>query len=186
MEIQPQTAAAGSRSNGDMAQNIQQLNQAGFDEAQVRALVAFVGDTVRNAVLPVMEHVDRRFDHMGQHFDDFGKRVDQRFDAADQRFGDFRKHVDQRFDAADQRFDDFRKYADHRFNELDRRADRVGARLDNLEQRTGGLGQSLARLDARIEAVQRREWVALTVMGLGFLGVIVAISVAAWMAISAG
>ena len=179
MEIQPQTAAAGSRSNGDMAQNIQQLNQAGFDETQVRALVALVGDAVRNAVLPVMERVDQRFDDFGkrvdQRFDDFGKRVDQRFDAVDQRFG-----------AADQRFDDFGKHVDQRFNELGRRADRVGVRLDNLEQRTGGLGQSLARLDAKIEAVQRREWVALTVMGLGFLGVIVAISVAAWMVVSAG
>ena len=30
METQPQTATAGSRSNGDMAQNIQQLTQAGI------------------------------------------------------------------------------------------------------------------------------------------------------------
>lgn len=162
METQPQTATAGSRSNGDMAQNIQQLTQAGFDEAQVRALVTFVGDTVRNAVLPVMEHVDRRFDAADQRFHEMEKRMDQRLD-------DFGKHMDQRFD-------DFGKRVDQRFDELERRTGRVETRLDGLDERVGGIEQKLAVTGTKVDAVQSREWVALMMMGLGFAGIIVAIA----------
>ena len=136
-----------------MAHNVQQLQQAGFDDGQVRALASFVGDMVRDTMRPFIERVDQRFD-------DMQKRVDQRFDAADQRLDDMQKRVDQRFDAADQR------------------VNRVETRLDNLEQRAGGLGESLARLDAKVEDVRRREWVAMTMMGLGFAGLIIAILLA--------
>ena len=116
MKIQPQTASADYRLSSDMAHHVQQLQQAGFDDGQVRALASFVSGVVRDTMRPFIE------------------RVDQRFDAADQR------------------------------------VDRVETRLDNLEQRAGGLGENLARLDAKVEDVWRREWVGPDDDGLGVRG----------------
>lgn len=135
MQAQSQTVAAERPSPSYMVHNVQQLQQAGFDDAQVRALASFVGDMVRNTMSPFIERVDQRFD-------DMQKRVDQRFD------------------------------------DMQRRVDRVETRLDNLEQCAGGLGESLARLDAKVEDVRRREWAAMTMMGLGFAGLILAVLLA--------
>ena len=91
--------------------NLQKLHQAGFNDAQVRALAAFVGDVVRDTMRPFMEQVDRRF--------------------------------------------------------------------DALEQRVGRLERNVARLDEKIGVVQYREWVALAMLGLGLVGVITVIALAA-------
>ena len=164
MQTQPPTAAADYRPPSDMAHHVQQLQQTGFDDGQIRALAAFVGDVVRDAMRPFIERTDQRFDAME-------KRTDQRFDAMEKR-------MDQRFDAVDQRFD----AVDQRFDAVEKRVDRVETRVDNLGQHVGGLEQNLAMMGAKVDDVQRREWVALTMMGLGFLGIIAAISVAAWLA----
>ena len=140
-----------------MAHHVQQLQQAGFDDGQVRALASFVSGVVRDTMRPFIERVDQRFDE-----------VDRRFGEMGQRFDQMERHVDQRFDV------------------LEKRVDRVDVRLDGMDQRVGGLEQNLAMMGAKVEAVQRREWVALTMMGLGFAGIIAAISVAAWVAASAG
>ena len=175
MQTQPPTAAADYRPPSDMAHHVQQLQQTGFDDGQIRALAAFVGDVVRDAMRPFIERTDQRFDAMekrtDQRFDAMEKRMDQRFDAVDQRFDAMEKRMDQRFDAVDQRFD-----------AVEKRVDRVETRVDNLGQHVGGLEQNLAMMGAKVDDVQRREWVALTMMGLGFLGIIAAISVAAWLA----
>ena len=57
--------------------------------------------------------------------------------------------------------------------------EQVNRRFDALEQRVGGLERSLARLDEKIVTVQRREWMALAILGLGFVGVITAVALAA-------
>lgn len=161
MEIQPQTASADYRPSSDMVHQVQQLQQAGFDDGQVRTLASFVSGVVRDTMRPFIERVEQRFDQMEKH-------VNQRFDAVDQRFNDMQKRVDQRFDV------------------LEKRVDRVDVCLDGMGQRVGGLEQNLAMMGAKVEAVQRREWVALTMMGLGFAGIIAAIAAAAWVAASAG
>ena len=63
--------------------------------------------------------------------------------------------------------------------------DRVETRSDSLEQRVGGLEQNLAVMGVKLDGA-RRERIALAVLGLGFLGIVAAISVAAWLASSAG
>ena len=98
--------------------NVQQLHQAGFNDAQVQALAAFVGNVVRDTIRPFMEQVDRRF--------------------------------------------------------------------DALEQRVGRLERNVTGLDGKTGAVQCREWVALAMLGLGFVSVITASTLAAWVAVSAG
>ena len=164
METQPQTAAADYQHPGDMAHHVQQLQQAGFDDGQVRALASFVSDLAGNAMRPFIERVEQRFDEMQS-------RADQRHDEVNQRLGDMQKYADQQFDGVNQRLGDMQQHANQRL-------DRVETRLDNLEQRAGGLGESLARLDAKVEDVRRREWVALTMMGLGFAGLILAVLLA--------
>lgn len=152
MEIQPQTAAADHRPNGDMAQNIQQLNQAGFDEAQIWALVALVGDAVRNAALPVMEHVDWRFD------------------AADQRFGDFRKHVGQRFD-------DSGKYVDQRFGASEKRIGRLERRTDDgMRRYPGEAERSFVMPKSGGARMQPQEWAFVVILVLGFTGIALALA----------
>ena len=163
MERQAQTASADHRHSRDMVHNVQQLRQAGFDDSQVRALASFVSDMIEETVRPFIKHVDQRFD-----------AVDQRFDAVDQRFD----AVDQRFDAVNQRLGDMQQ-------QMNQRVDRVETRLDHLEQHTRRLGEGLAGLDAKVEGLgakiesgRRWDWVALTVMGLGFVSIVVAILLA--------
>ena len=90
----------------------------------------------------------------------------------------FIKHVDQRFDAVNQRLGDMQQ-------QMNQRVDRVETRLDHLEQHTRRLGEGLAGLDAKVEGLgakiesgRRWDWVALTVMGLGFVSIVVAILLA--------
>lgn len=105
--------------------NVQQLQQAGFNDAQARALAAFVGDVVRDTMRPFMEQVDRRFDALEQ-------------------------------------------------------------RVGRLERNVARLERNVAGMDGKIGVVQYREWVALAMLGLGFVGVITASALAAWVAVSAG
>ena len=98
--------------------NVQQLHQAGFNDAQVRALAVFVVDVVRDTMRPFMEQVDRRFDALEQ-------------------------------------------------------------RVGRLERNVARLERDVAGLDGKIVAVQYREWVALAMLGLGFVGVITVIALAA-------
>ena len=175
MATQSQTAAADYRHPGDMAHHVQQLQQAGFDDGQVRALASFVSDMAREAMRPFIERVEQRFDDMqlrtDQRLDDMQLRADQRHAELNQRLGDMQRYVDQQFDGVNQRLGDMQRYAD-------KRLDRVETRLDNLEQHTRRLGEGLAGLDAKVEDLWRREWIALTVMGLGFVGIVVAILLA--------
>lgn len=149
MERQAQTASADHRHSRDMVHNVQQLRQAGFDDSQVRALASFVSDMIEETVRPFIKRVDQRFD-----------AVDQRFDAVNQRLGDMQQQMNQR-------------------------VDRVETRLDHLEEHTRRLGEGLAGLDAKVEGLgakiesgRRWDWVALTVMGLGFVSIVVAILLA--------
>ena len=156
MERQAQTASADHRHSRDMVHNVQQLRQAGFDDSQVRALASFVSDMIEETVRPFIKRVDQRFDAVDQRFD----AVDQRFDAVNQRLGDMQQQMNQR-------------------------VDRVETRLDHLEEHTRRLGEGLAGLDAKVEGLgakiesgRRWDWVALTVMGLGFVSIVVAILLA--------
>lgn len=182
METQSQPASADHRHPGDMAHHVQQLQQAGFDDSQVRALASFVSDMARETMRPFIERVEQRFDDMqlradqrhaelNQRLDDMQRYVDQQFDGVSQRLGDTQHHMDQHFEMVNQRLGDMQRYADQRL-------DRVETRLDNLEQHTRRLGEGLAGLDAKVEDLWRREWIALTVMGLGFISIVVAILLA--------
>ena len=207
METQPQTAAADYRHPGDMAHHVQQLQQAGFDDGQVRALASFVSDLAGNAMRPFIERVEQRFDEMqlradqrhdeanqrlgdmNQRLGDMQKYADQQFDGMNQRLGDMQKYADQQFDGMNQRLGDMQRYVDQQFfgvnqrlgdmqQHANQRLDRVGTRLDSLERHTGRLDVGVARLDAKVEDVRRREWMPLIMMGLGFAGLVLAVLLA--------
>ena len=154
METQSQAAAADYRHPGNMAHHVQQLQQAGFDDGQVRALASFISDMVRETTRPFVES-------MGQRLDDMQLRADQRHAELNQRLGDMQQQMDQRL------------------GDMQQQMDRAETRQDRLERHTGRLGEGLARMDARVEGLQRREWVILTMMGLGFISIVVAILLAA-------
>lgn len=196
METQPQTAAADYRHPGDMAHHVQQLQQAGFDDGQVRALASFVSDLAGNAMRPFIERVEQRFDEMqlradqrhdevnqrlgdmNQRLGDMQKYADQQFEGVNQRLGDMRRYVDQRYDELNQRLSDMQRHVDQQFGGVNQRLDRVGTRLDSLERHTGRLDVGVARLDAKVEDVRRRDWVPLIMMGLGFAGLVLAVLLA--------
>ena len=189
METQPQTAAADYRHPGDMAHHVQQLQQAGFDDGQVRALASFVSDLAGNAMRPFIERVEQRFDEMQLRADQRHDEVNQRLGDMNQRLGDMQKYADQQFDGMKQRLGDMQRYVDQQFfgvnqrlgdmqQHANQRLDRVGTRLDSLERHTGRLDVGVARLDAKVEDVRRREWVPLIMMGLGFAGLVLAVLLA--------
>ena len=136
-----------------MAHHVQQLQQAGFDDGQVRALASFISDMARETTRPFVES-------MGQRLDDMQSRADQRHAELNQRLGDMQQQLNQRL------------------GDMQQHMDRAETRLDRLERHTGRLGEGLARMDARVEDLQRREWVILTMMGLGFVSIVVAILLA--------
>lgn len=189
METQAQTASADHRHPGNMAQHVQQLQQTGFDDSQVRALASFVSDMAQETMRPFVESMGQRLDDMqlradqrhaelSQRLGDMQKYVDQQFDGVNQRLGDTQHHMGQHFDMMNQRFGDMQQ-------QMNQRVDRVETRLDHLEQHTRRLGEGLAGLDAKVEGLdakvesgRRREWIALTVMGLGFVSIVVAILLA--------
>jgi len=97
----------------------------------------------------------------------------------DGRLDDFAKHVDQRFDAVDQRF----KAVDQRFDTVDQRFDAVDKRFDRVEDELHLLKDHLGRLDGRIDdlhhAVIQLGAGAIATIVVGFLGMIIALSVGA-------
>ena len=165
METQSQAAAADYRHPSDMAHHVQQLQQAGFDDGQVRALASFISDMARETTRPFVES-------MGQRLDDMQLRADQRHAELNQRLGDMQQQLNQRLG-------DMQQQMDQRLGDMQQHMDRAETRLDRLERHTGRLGEGLARMDARVEGLQRREWVILTMMGLGFISIVVAILLAA-------
>ena len=164
METQAQTAAADYRHPGNMAHHVQQLQQTGFDDSQVRALASFVSDMARETMRPFIERVEQRFD-------DMQLRADQRHAELGQRLGDTQHHMGQHIEMVNHRLGDMQR-------QMNQNVDRMETRLDRLERHAGRLGEGLARLDAKVEDVRRREWVALTMMGLGFAGLVIAILLA--------
>ena len=158
METPAQTASADHRHPGNMAHHVQQLQQAGFDDSQVRALASFVSDMAQETIRPFVERVEQRFD-------DMQLRADQRHAEVNQRLGDMRQQMDQRLGDMQQ--------------QTDQRVSRVETCLEHLEQNTRRLGEGLAKMDARVDDLQRREWVILTMVGLGFISIVVAILLAA-------
>ena len=176
METQSQAAAADYRHPGNMAHHVQQLQQAGFDDGQVRALASFISEMARETTRPFVESV-------GQRLDDMQLRADQRHIELNQRLGDMQQQMNQRLGETqqqmDQRLGDMQQQMDQRLGGMQQHMDRVETRLDRLERHTGRLGEGLARMDARVEGLQRREWVILTMMGVGFISIVVAILLAA-------
>ena len=136
-----------------MAHHVQQLQQAGFDDGRVRALASSISDMARETTRPFVES-------MGQRLDDMQLRADQRHAELNQRLGDMQQQLNQRL------------------GDMQQHMDRAETRLDRLERHTGRLGEGLARMDARVEDLQRREWVILTMMGLGFVSIVAAILLA--------
>ena len=205
METPAQTASADHRHPGNMAHHVQQLQQAGFDDSQVRSLASFVSDMARETMRPFVERVEQRFDDMqlraDQRFDDMQLRADQRHDELnqrhvelnqrlgdmqqqmDQRLGDMQQQMDQRLgdmqQQMNQRLGDMQQQMGQRLGDMQQHMDRVETRLDRLDRHTGRLGEGLAKMDARVENLQRREWVILMMMGLGFISIVVAILLAA-------
>ena len=175
-----QTASADHRHPGNMAHHVQQLQQAGFDDSQVRALASFVSDMARETIRPFVERVEQRFD-------DMQLRADQRHAEVNQRLGDMQQQMNQRLgdmqQQMDQRLGDMRQQMDQRLGDMqqqtDQRVSRVETCLEHLEQNTRRLGEGLAKMDARVDDLQRREWVILTMVGLGFISIVVAILLAA-------
>ena len=165
METPAQTASADHRHPGNMAHHVQQLQQAGFDDSQVRSLASFVSDMARETMRPFIERVEQRFD-------DMQLRADQRHAEVNQRLGDMQQQMDQRLG-------DMQQQTGQRLGDMQQHMDRVETRLDSLDRNTRRLGEGLARMDARVEGLQRREWVILTMVGLGFISIVVAILLAA-------
>ena len=165
MATQSQPAAADHRHPGNMAHHVQQLQQAGFDDSQVRALASFVSDMARETMRPFVERVEQRFDAVDQRFDEVNLRLGDMQQQMNQRLGDMQQQMDQRLGDMQQ--------------QTDQRVSRVETCLEHLEQNTRRLGEGLARMDARVEDLQRREWVILTMVGLGFISIVVAILLAA-------
>ena len=164
METQSQAAAADYRHSGNMAHHVQQLQQAGFDDGQVRALASFISEMARETTRPLVESV-------GQRLDDMQLRADQRHAELNQRLGDMQQQMDQRLG-------DMQQQMGQRLGDMQQHMDRVETRLDRLDRHTARLGEGLARMDVRVEGLQRREWVILTVMALGFISIVVAILLA--------
>ena len=164
IEVQSRTAAADQRHPGNMAHHVQQLQQAGFDDGRVRALASFISDMARETTRPFVES-------MGQRLDDMQLRADQRHAELNQRLGDMQQQLNQRLG-------DMQQQMDQRLGGMQQHMDRAETRLDRLERHTGRLGEGLARMDARVEGLQRRQWVILTMMGLGFISIVAAILLA--------
>ena len=101
----------------------------------------------------------------------------------DQRLGDMQQQMNQRLgdmqQQMDQRLGDMQQQTGQRLGDMQQHMDRVETRLDSLDRNTRRLGEGLARMDARVEGLQRREWVILTMVGLGFISIVVAILLAA-------
>ena len=83
--------------------------------------------------------------------------------------------IDARFDAVEKRFED-------RFDMVDARFDAVNARFDAVNARFDAVNDRINAVDTRINAVEKRfSWVAIegiiaiSVLGIGFVGVILAL-----------
>ena len=119
-------------------------------------------DPSLNALMLVIDQMDKRFDdvnkkfeamqmQMDKRFDDVNKKfeamqmqMDKRFDDVNKKFEAMQMQIDKRFDDVNKRFDDVNKkfeamqmQMDKRFDDVNKRFDDVNKRFDDVNKRFG-------------------------------------------------
>ena len=140
--------------NTDTFNTMHKLERAGMSRTQAEITSRAIDQQISLSRQEVLDKIDERFDVMNERFDVMNERFNERFDVMNERFNE-------RFDVMDKRFD-----------VMNERFVVMNERLDAVEK----------KFETRFDAVEKRlSWlyveslVAISVIGVGFCGVIIAL-----------
>ena len=140
--------------NTDTFNTMHKLERAGMSRTQAEITSRAIDQQISLSRQEVLDKIDERFDVMNERFN-------ERFDVMDKRFD----VMDKRFDVMNERFNE-------RFDVMNERFIVMNERLDAVEK----------KFETRFDAVEKRlSWlyveslVAISVIGVGFCGVIIAL-----------
>ena len=143
--------------NTDTFNTMHKLERAGMSRTQAEITSRAIDQQISLSRQEVLDKIDERFDVMNERFD----VMNERFDAMDKRFDEMNERFNERFDVMDKRFD-----------VMNERFIVMNERLDAVEK----------KFETRFDAVEKRlSWlyveslVAISVIGVGFCGVIIAL-----------
>ena len=150
--------------NTDIFNTMHKLERAGMSRTQAEITSRAIDQQISLSRQEVLDKIDERFDVMNERFD----VMNERFDAMDKRFD----AMDKRFDAMNERFNERFDVMDKRFDVMNERFIVMNERLDAVEK----------KFETRFDAIEKRlSWlyveslVAISVIGVGFCGVIIAL-----------
>ena len=133
--------------NTDIFNTMHKLERAGMSRTQAEITSRAIDQQISLSRQEVLDKMDERFNAMNERFD-------ERFNAMNERF-------DERFNAMNERFDERFNAMNERFNVMNERFVVMNERFDAIEKRLSWL---------YVESL-----VAMSVMGVGFGGVIIAL-----------
>ena len=151
--------------NTDTFNTMHKLERAGMSRTQAEITSRAIDQQISLSRQEVLDKIDERFDVMNERFD-------ERFDVMNERFNE-------RFDVMNERFNVMNERFNERFDVMDKRFDVMNERFVVMNERLDAVEK---KFETRFDAVEKRlSWlyveslVAISVIGVGFCGVIIAL-----------